>query len=415
MVRDISEKPASGEKSPSETSRKNKRKAKPKSAAIATRKPRSGRSRAAKSPKAPVTDAASAGAKPAKSQASIASTHTAAGSTTNTPGSTTGNTAVGENAPHDTAPIAGAKDPGMQYQNMQNQNSETPKSPISQQSAATVAAKVPENGSVEAVTDDTVLPATPKTSWTPVLPQTHDVGDSSLPPEEEPDPMKKMLVYAGAALALIVFLIFVASLQNMKKYFVVERGNAVEVWKGRFSPLGRERLAVLTGVNPPAEKKEAYTRRDVFPMLFSHYIEKADAGMEAAGSPDFSKIKSILTQAGAYVTSAEERALITDRLKIIDRTILLYRADVAAEKGTIADLKTAKAHLGRAAALQPDAVLATFIQQKIETIEERIASLKAGPAAEKSPQAPPTETPPPAPKSDDPNTPESAPAARGTT
>ncbi len=130
MVRDISEKPASGEKSPSATSRKDKRKAKPKSAAIATRKPRSGRSRAAKSPKAPVTDAASAGAKPAKSQASIASTHTTAGSTTNTPGSTTKNTAVGENAPHDTAPIAGAKDPGMQYQNLQNQNSETPKSPI---------------------------------------------------------------------------------------------------------------------------------------------------------------------------------------------------------------------------------------------------------------------------------------------
>jgi hypothetical protein len=254
-----------------------------------------------------------------------------------------------------------------------------------------------------------------------VLPKTHEVGDSLLPPEEEPDPMKKMLVYAGAALALIVFLIFVASLQNMRKYYVVEHDNAIEVWKGRFSPLGREKLAVLPGVKPPEETKEVYTRRDVFPMLFTHYIQKADASIEAAGSPDFSKIKSILTQAGAYATSAEDRAIITERLQMITRTILLYKADVAAEKGTIKGLQAAQAHLGRAAALQPDAILANFIQQKMDSIEEQIASLKAGPAPEQKIEAPPAETPPPAPKSDEHNPPETAPdekaapAARGTT
>ncbi|MGW8185939.1 MAG: hypothetical protein ACWGNK_01695, partial [Desulfobacterales bacterium] len=242
-----------------------------------------------------------------------------------------------------------------------------------------------------------------------------------LPPEEEPDPMKKMLVYAGAALALIVFLIFVASLQNMRKYYVVEHKDAIEIWKGRFSPLGREKLAVLPGVKPPEEEKEVYTRRDVFPMLFTHYIQKADASIEAAGSPDFSKIKSILTQAGAYATSAEDRAIITGRLQMINRTILLYKADVAEERGTIKDLQAAQAHLERAAALQPDAIWADFIQQKMDSIQERIASLKAGPAPEQKLEAPPAETPPPEPKSEEHNLPgaapaeEAAPAARGTT
>ena len=303
---------------------------------------------------------------------------------------------------------------------MENQNRKAEKGPSPHEGTEVVSAKVAENESAKAATDDSVPPATPKTTWTPVLPKTHDVGDSSLPPEEEPDPMNKILVYAGAALALIVFLIFVASLQNMRKYYVVERNDAVEVWKGRFSPLGREKLAVLHGVKPPEETKEVYTRQDVFPMLFAHYIQKADANMEIAGPPDFSKIKSILTRAGGYATSTEERAIITDRLKMIDRTILIYKADVAAEKGTIEDLQVAKAHLGRAAALQPDAILANFIQQKMESIQEQIASLKAGPAPEQKLEAPPAETPPPAPKSEEHNPPETAPAEkapaeRGTT
>lgn len=314
---------------------------------------------------------------------------------------------MNENAAGGDSPIAREKGPGME-----NQDHKAEKSPGSQRATEAVSAKVPENESPKAATDDTIPPATPKTTWTPVLPKTHDVGDSSLPPEEEPDPMKKMLVYAGAALALIVFLIFVASLQNMRKYYVVERDDAVEVWKGRFSPMGRQKLAVLPDVKPPAETKEVYTRQDVFPMLFAHYIQKADTSMEAAGSPDFRKIKSILTQAGAYVTSAEDRAIITDRLKMIDRTILLYKADVAVEKGTIKDLQAAQAHLGRAAALQPDPILTNFIQQKMVSIQEQIASLKAGPALDQKLEAPPAETPPPVPKSDEHNPPETAPAEK---
>ena len=86
---------------------------------------------------------------------------------------------------------------------MENQDRKAKKGPSPQQGTEAVSAKVSENVSTKAATDDTVPPATPKTTWTPVLPKTHEVGDSSLPPEEEPDPMKNV-VYAGAA-RLIVF------------------------------------------------------------------------------------------------------------------------------------------------------------------------------------------------------------------
>ena len=414
MVKDIPEKPAPGDEPQPETAKKTNRKSKSKSATTAKKTTRSAKSSKAKSAKA--AGANTARKKKTKPQPPSASTRAAAARAKKSAGATTGKTATNGNAAGSASPNASEKGPGIE-----NQDRKAEKGPSPRQGTEAVSAKASENQSPKAATDDTVPPATPKTTWTPVLPKTHDVGDSSLPPEEEPDPMKKMLVYAGAALALIVFLIFVASLQNMRKYYVVERDKAVEVWKGRFSPQGREKLAVLPGVKPPEETKEVYTRQDVFPMLFTNYIQKADTSIEAAGLPDFSKIKSILTQAGAYATSAEDRAAITARLQMIARTILLYKADVAAEKGTIEDLQAAQAHLGQAAALQPDAILANFIQQKMESIKEQIASLKASPAPEQKLEEPAAETPPPAPNSDEHNPPEPAPAekaaptARGTT
>ena len=413
MVKDIPEKPAPGDEPQPETAKETKRKSK--SATTAKKTTRSAKSSKVKPAKADGAGTNTAKKKKAKPQPPTASPRAAAASAKKSARTTTGKSAVNGNAAGSDSPNASEKGP-----EVENQDRKAEKGPSFHEGTEAVSAKVSENESGKAATDDTVPPATPKTTWTPVVPKTHDVGDSSLPPEEEPDPMKKMLFYAGAALALIVFLIFVASLQNMRKFYVVERGDAVEVWKGRFSPMGREKLAVLYGVKPPEETKGVYTRRDVFPMLFTHYIQKADKSMEATGSPDFSEIKSILTQAGGYATSTADRAIITDRLQMIDRTILIYKADVAAEKGTIKDLQTAQAHLGRAAALQPDAILANFIQQKMDSIQEQIASLKAGPAPEQKLEAPPAETPPPAPKSDEHNPPETAPAEkapaeRGTT
>lgn len=413
MGKDIPEKPGPEDELQPETAKKTNRKSK--SATTAKKPPRSAESRKAQSTKASGAGANTAGKKKSKARPATATNRAAAASAKKTPEPTLPKAALKGSAADRDAPNASEKNPGMS-----NQDREAEKIPRPPQGAEAVSAKVSENESAETATDDAVPPATPKTTWTPVLPQTHDVGDSSLPPEEEPDPMKKMLVYAGAALALIVFLIFVASLQNMRKYYVVERDNAVEVWKGRFSPMGRQKLAVLPDVKPPAETKEVYTRQDVFPMLFAHYIGKADASMEAAGLPDFSKTRSILTQAGAYVTSTEDRTMINERLQLIDRTILIFKADLAAQKGTIRDLQTARDYLGRAATLQPDAIQADFIQQKAASIQEQIASLKAGPAPEQKLEAPPAETPPPAPKSDEHNPPETAPAEkapaeRGTT
>lgn len=416
MANDIPEKPAPGGKASAITPRKTSRKSKTKSASSVKKKTRSTKSKAAPA-KAPAKGVGTADIKAAANQVEPAPPSATVRKPEKIAGAMREKTAPGVNSSENEQPGAGEKSPGFEIL-----NGETEKESLSGPDSGRDQAEAAPSPSDRTATDHSDSPATPAPKWTPVPPENHVVADSSQPPEEEPDPMKKMIVYAGAGLALIVFLIFVASLQNMRKFYLVERGDAVEVWKGRFSPMAREKLAVLTGVEPPVEEKEVYTRQEVYPMLFAHFIQEADASMEAPGVPDFAQTRRILTHAGAYVTGAEDRAMINNRLQMIDRTLLIFKADLAAGRGTIGDLQTAQVHLQRAATLQPDAVQESFIQQKMASIKDQIALLKAGPAPEQKLEKPPAETAPPAPKSDEEKAPETetapdkqAPAARGTT
>lgn len=211
--------------------------------------------------------------------------------------------------------------------------------------------------------------------------------------------MNKMLYYGGGILALLVFLIVAAGLQNMGKYEIIENNGVVEVWKGRFSPMGRDLMISMTGVEPPSQKKAVYTSEDVYPMVFQYYLKNSDALMTAAGSPGFEEIKSSLKQAGAFATTAEDRALIDSRLKAIDRTVLIYKADVAAAKGTAEGLQTARVYLQKAATLKPDEIEANLIQQKLESVQKLMQALRPGLAGK--PSKPQATVPPPAPKTDD--------------
>ncbi len=61
----------------------------------------------------------------------------------------------------------------------------------------------------------------------------------------------------------------------------------------------------------------------------------------------------------------------------IDLMLLLYRAEAAAGKGTMAALKNAKRYLDNAASLKLDQAQTKMVNLKIETISNLIAALKA--------------------------------------
>ena len=84
------------------------------------------------------------------------------------------------------------------------------------------------------------------------------------------------------------------------------------------------------------------------------------------------------------VTSASTEAAY-NRLNNIELMIILYKADVAAGKATISDLKDANRYLNEAEGLSTDDLQADMINQKIDVVDKQIATLKAKEVEAKAP------------------------------
>jgi hypothetical protein len=72
----------------------------------------------------------------------------------------------------------------------------------------------------------------------------------------------------------------------------------------------------------------------------------------------------------------------------------LYKANVAASKSTLADLKEAKAFLSEASRLDIDDMQLALIHKKMDAVDKQIAALKAKQTAAKTPAPEHTPAPP---------------------
>jgi hypothetical protein len=136
----------------------------------------------------------------------------------------------------------------------------------------------------------------------------------------------------------------------------------------------------------------------VYPLIFNYYVEKADTLLKVPSIPDFEGIKKYLNNAMVYKTTPDSAEAVYSRLNNIDLMILLYKADVAASKPTLSDLKEAKGFLSEAGRLDLNGAKLDLIHEKIDDVDKKIASLKAEQKGVKSPTpVPPAKTKSPAP------------------
>ena len=195
---------------------------------------------------------------------------------------------------------------------------------------------------------------------------------------KKPGAAKKGLLIgmAGFIFIILMGLVVRASYHNTSKYYLKFADGAVEIWQGTFSPTGKKRILIMPGAAIPAQKKEIYAKEDVYPLAFTFYVSKADALMEVPGMPDFLGIKSYLNRAITFATTDELRQSARVRIDQIDRMILLYKADVAAIKGTRTGLEAALDYLDEAAELSPDEIEIELIKKKKATINELLKPLE---------------------------------------
>jgi len=190
------------------------------------------------------------------------------------------------------------------------------------------------------------------------------------------DTMDKTTKIVAAAVIGVLLLIAAASMSNMGNYYLKPTDKALEIWRGKFAPKGEKLFMTLPGVKAPANMKAVYSKNDVFPLIFSHYIAQADALLSQKKIPDFAAIASHLDQAAPFAVTSDLRESITARRNTLDLMVLLYRAEAAASARTKAGLEKALGYLGKAARMARSDGEKTLVAEKKAAIEKTLAAMR---------------------------------------
>ncbi|MBW2567846.1 MAG: hypothetical protein JRD93_00390 [Deltaproteobacteria bacterium] len=185
--------------------------------------------------------------------------------------------------------------------------------------------------------------------------------------------MGKITKYLVACFILLLAITINSSFSNKNKYYIKVTDGAVEIWQGKFAPMGADLLATLPGAQSPELIQAVYSKKEVFPFAFNYYIDRADALLDTPDMPDFEGIKLYLNKALSFGTTPDLTKAAYNRLNSIELMILMYKADVAASKGTIFGFETALEHLNKAALLELNNNQTELIKQKIKSVRTLIA------------------------------------------
>ena len=165
---------------------------------------------------------------------------------------------------------------------------------------------------------------------------TYDQPAPTVQPAKDADPMDKTIKIFAGGLALLVLLLIGTSLCNSQKFYIKKAKNGIEIWQGRFSPKGEKQLIALAGIKAPETVQKVYSKNDVYPIIFSYFLNKADAFLAAPGIPDFEGMKYYINLAKPYAVTQELRDAAALRLNGMTQTLQSYKDNIGASKAPAA-------------------------------------------------------------------------------
>jgi len=195
------------------------------------------------------------------------------------------------------------------------------------------------------------------------------------------EPVDKTLLIAAGCILFLFLLVIGASASNSSRYYIKKMPMGIEIRQGKFAPLGEKKVIALPDIKAPEEQKTVYSRDEAYPLIFKHYLNQADALLAAPGMPDYENIKSHLTKAQNFAVTNELAKAASQRLVAINLHNLSYRSGVAQDRDTVADLEKALDYLSQAGRLELEPDQVERINQRRDTIRDRLRELKEVEAA----------------------------------
>jgi hypothetical protein len=200
--------------------------------------------------------------------------------------------------------------------------------------------------------------------------------EAPLPPATK-EPIDKTLWVGAGCIFFLFILIIGASMANTSNYYIKEMPVGIEIWQGKFAPLGEKKVVSLPGIDAPKVKKVVYNKHDVNPLIFKHYIDKADALLIRPGIPDYENIKAYLIQSQDYAINTEMAHAASQRLVAIDFNALLYRANVAASQKTVEGMTKSLDYLSQAGQLKLEPGQMDQVVQQTKRVKKILAGLQS--------------------------------------
>jgi hypothetical protein len=218
--------------------------------------------------------------------------------------------------------------------------------------------------------------AAPKPAPTPPSPKVSSHEPASSCVSAGTEQTSKALRMGFCALALLVAIIAAASFSNRSKFYLKEVDSGLEVWRGKFAPAGTELVYTLDGVTAPAPLRDSYSKKEISPILFGYFLDKADTVLNVPAGPDIPEMKAHLRQAAAFAPSAALQSQVQRRLKGVAFIVAFHKADVALSKGTLPDLRVAKSSLASAYASASTDSQRELVAKTQTVVDEAMAALK---------------------------------------
>ena len=208
-------------------------------------------------------------------------------------------------------------------------------------------------------------------------------------PQDDGEPMGRGLKILIVCIAALFACIILASALNSSKYYIKAGEEGTEIWKGNFSPRGKDKIVSLKDVEPPKDMNGAVSKQAAYELPFDYYMTRAEKLSEKPGIPDFEAIRKELKKAKKYAITQKQLQRVENRLNHIEFTFLLYKADIAADQDLPAGYDKALNYLEEAKELAGTASQKNLVENRIQEINRALPGAEEGDDASQKPLPPP--------------------------